>query len=262
MGVMDALGLNRGEGVRDQYVSNRKNKGSKILLETSKYINIKGARVLDFGAGTGLIAKIILESVGREGRVVAADIEKKIRPYVEDAGVEFKKITDGGIDEKDDSFDLIVSNHVLEHVGEDGDKLEYLRECARLLGVDGLMYLATPNRWAVIEPHYRIPFLSWWPKGFRSVYLRFLGKFGVKSPLNQPMHEYATWPLSRREVQSTLGAAGFAATDITRSAAESLVRIELFGWRQKLILAAIPFLWWLFRPLAPTNVFICRHLNR
>jgi SAM-dependent methyltransferase len=38
-----------------------------------------------------------------------------------------------------------------------------LDEVWRVLKPGGLAYLACPNRYSLVEPHYRLPFLSWFP---------------------------------------------------------------------------------------------------
>ena len=74
------------------------------------------------------------------------------------------------------SFDLVITNHVIEHVGEVNEQLQHLKEIARVLSSTGQCYLAVPNRWMLTEPHYRLKFLSWWPKKCRSSYLKLMGK--------------------------------------------------------------------------------------
>ena len=65
---------------------------------------------------------------------------------------------------------------MIEHVGDESAQLHHLAELRRVLSKAGIGYLAVPNRWMVVEPHYRIAFLSWLPRGWRSPYLRLLGK--------------------------------------------------------------------------------------
>ena len=56
----------------------------------------------------------------------------------------------------------MVLNHIYEHV-VDPDAV--LREIRRVLAPDGVVYLGLANRLGVVEPHYRLPFLSWLPHG-------------------------------------------------------------------------------------------------
>lgn len=71
------------------------------------------------------------------------------------------------------SFDVIICNHVYEHT----DKPEALfREIKRLLKPNGCCYFAGPNKYSLVEPHYRLPLLSWLPKKLADVYVRLMGK--------------------------------------------------------------------------------------
>ena len=67
----------------------------------------------------------------------------------------------------DGSFDVVVSNHVVEHVGDREAQRTHLAELRRVLAADGLGYLATPTRWALVEPHFTVPLLSWPPRPLR-----------------------------------------------------------------------------------------------
>ncbi len=51
-----------------------------------------------------------------------------------------------------------------------------IREIYRVLKTDGVCYFAGPNKFELIEPHYRLPFLSWLPRGLADCYMRISGK--------------------------------------------------------------------------------------
>ena len=53
---------------------------------------------------------------------------------------------------------------------------QHLGEIRRVMKPSGAGYLAVPNRWMLTEPHYRLKFLSWWPHGWRTPYLKLMGK--------------------------------------------------------------------------------------
>jgi len=74
---------------------------------------------------------------------------------------------------KDDSVDLIICNHVYEHV----PRAEQLfSEIHRVLKDTGACYLGSASRFIIIEPHYNLPFLSWLPKCLAHRYMRIMGK--------------------------------------------------------------------------------------
>ena len=62
---------------------------------------------------------------------------------------------------EDDSFDLVFSNSVIEHLGNREDKLQFAQECCR---VGKEVYIQTPNLWFPIEPHILTVFIHWLPK--------------------------------------------------------------------------------------------------
>ena len=73
----------------------------------------------------------------------------------------------------DCSADLIICNHVYEHVP---DARILFREIFRILKPTGICYLGAASRLNVIEPHYHLPFLSWMPKPLAHFVMRVTGK--------------------------------------------------------------------------------------
>lgn len=71
----------------------------------------------------------------------------------------------------DESIDLVICNHVYEHV-PDSDRL--FSEIYRVLKNDGGVYFGAASRLTLIEPHYHLPFLSWLPKKIAHTYMRLM----------------------------------------------------------------------------------------
>jgi SAM-dependent methyltransferase len=84
----------------------------------------------------------------------------------------------------DEIFDIVICNHVYEHVP---DAKILMDEIFRILKPGGFCYFGAANRFIIIEPHYRLPFLSWFPKTVANFYLLFLGK---KSPYYENLRSY------------------------------------------------------------------------
>jgi SAM-dependent methyltransferase len=127
-------------------------------------------RILEIGCGSGGISNYF--GTHPAGHVVdAVDV---IDTRVVNEGFSFQLVTGTELPFADETFDLVLSNHVIEHVGRDTSQLAHLREMRRVMKPDGIGYLAVPNRWRLIEPHYRLGLLSVWPRAWRSPYLRLM----------------------------------------------------------------------------------------
>lgn len=109
--------------------------------------------LLDIGTGNGEIASYLSEFY----EVVSVDVTDQRTIY---DGFTFVQLGGKELPFSDKSFDMVVSNHVIEHV-VDADR--HLSEIGRVLKDDGLVYLATPNRFWPWEVHNKIPLLHYLP---------------------------------------------------------------------------------------------------
>ena len=131
-------------------------------------------------------------------------------------GYEFRLVDGVELPFEDDRFDVVVSNHTIEHVGDTDAQLVHLREIARVLRPGGVGYLASPSRWALVEPHFKVPMLSWLPPDARTRALRLSRRGTV----------YDISPRTRPELLALIDEAGLTATDVTVDALRTTAEIE------------------------------------
>lgn len=200
--------------------------------------------LLEVGCGSGVISSTLAKLGGPGLSVTAVDVNDNRMVF---EGYTFLKVEGTTLPFDDGSFDIVVSNHVIEHVGERTDQLHHLEEIRRVLRPGGCVYLAVPNKWRLIEPHYRLPLLSWIPRRAADLYLRLVGRGD----------RYDCVPLSRSEATAISREAYFESSELTIEAVRSTLRIEypysriatvLADWTPDFLLVAL-------KPVLSTLIF-------
>ncbi len=152
---------------REEYLATRRLKAEKILAVIRKQEGRQDS-LLDIGCGESKLAEAAKPCFPL---VVGVDFDWP-REKPEGAG-KFLRADACCLPLASESFDVVVNNHLFEHVADSGALME---ETYRVLKPGGFCYFSCPNRYSVIEPHYRLPFLSWLPRRWADRYVRLMGR--------------------------------------------------------------------------------------
>ena len=154
----------------------RRRKAEKIAAVLQHFLgrdDLSGLLLVDVGCSAGYIADT-MASRGARTIGVDIDVEGLARAQASfGAGVGFLCASGDRLPFPDASVDVVVFNHIYEHVV---DPVAVVADIARVLKPGGAVYLGLGNRLGVVEPHYRLPFLSYLPPSVADRYVRATGR--------------------------------------------------------------------------------------
>lgn len=206
----------------------------------------KVLNLLEVGAGSGAIAHYFSKLSSPSFRVTSVDVEDQRKIS---SGYEFQVYDGKRLPFENDRFDVVISNHVIEHVGGREQQQEHLAELCRVLAPGGYVYLATPSRWQIVEPHFSLPLLSWIPRRWRDGYVRIMRRG----------ERYDCDLLRPVELRRLLNDSGLPYTSLNLQALQALVDIERPKGALVRLIAALPK--WLVKKLDtsfPTLIYLIR----
>lgn len=151
---------------------NRESKARKIEKVICHFLGceeLSGKNILDIGAGSGHIA----EFFSQRNKVWGVDATLQLKDnsgFFED----FRIVKDEALPFADCSFDIVLSNHIAAYLP---NKNLHFQEIQRVLKPGGLCYFATPNRNFPLDPHFKVPFLHYFPDKQFNFLMHVLGKF-------------------------------------------------------------------------------------
>jgi len=132
---------------------------TKYLLDVIKIL--KPGRLLDVGCGPGFF----LSTVGDEWDKYGIDISKKALEYCSKYA---KTIHTNFLDAfEENKFDVVVMNHVIEHLEK---PVKYIEEAKKILVNDGILMIATPDFDSACARHFGLNFRMLSDKGHISLF--------------------------------------------------------------------------------------------
>ncbi len=192
----------------DQASRLRKAEKIRAVLTDEGMLPCAGMTVLDIGVSHGLILRRV---VADGGLGIGVDLDRAA--LLDAAEYVSVALADGEqLPFVSHSFDVILCNHIYEHT-DHPERL--LAEVARLLKPNGVCYFAGPNKYALVEPHYGLPLLSWLPQPLADRYLRML----------ELANHYAIRPYSQTEMRRLL--APFKTVDYRAAVIADPVRYQV-----------------------------------
>jgi SAM-dependent methyltransferase len=154
-------------------------KAVKILAVLQDFVGpqLTDATCLDIGCASGVIPQSLAQYV--KG-VVGVDIDQTAVQIANAQNIEKNVsyvIANGeGLPLPAESFDVILCAQVYEHTISQQALAD---EIWRVLRPGGICFFSGPNRLAVIEEHYWLPFLSWLPRSIADIYMRLFRRGDV-----------------------------------------------------------------------------------
>lgn len=207
-------------------------------------------RLLEVGTGSGGIAHYFGGHPSGRFRVDAVDV---VDSRLVHDGYAFSLVHDTRLPFNTAYFDVVLSNHVIEHVGDDSQQRLHMAELRRVLRPGGIGYLAVPNRWMLVEPHFHLAFLSWLPKPWRSSYLRYWR--------DEPVYDCE--PLRVGELEQLFQEAGLEFRNRGTDALRLTYEIERPAARPTALLRKLPDVALApLRRIMPTLIYTFEHARR
>jgi SAM-dependent methyltransferase len=152
-----------------------------VPIEVREYISSKESRVLELGCGRGIaVIQLHREGYSAKGYEVEGGYPKSSKNLCQEVGIDWDSLFDiGGADSRlpyeNNSFDLVWTDQVLEHVE---DLNFFLSEVKRVLRPGGIFWARFPSKFNLIEPHSGILMFSY-------SLAMFLGPMYLKYSLNK-----------------------------------------------------------------------------
>ena len=222
----------------------RRRKAAKIVSVLRHFLgrdDLSGLLAVDIGSSTGYTADTLRDT---GCSVIGVDIDV---PGLQHASsrfgdrIDFMCADGSALPFADQSVDIVVFNHIYEHV-VDPDAI--LAEIRRVLRYDGVVYFGFANRLGVVEPHYRLPFLSWVPRRVADRYVSLFNR------ADEYYEQFRTRPGLKKMC------AGLQLWDYTYTVLANPVEFEATDMVPRRLEKLPPLAWHSLAPIMPTFLWV------
>ena len=179
-----------------EYCNQMHARGKQRVKEAITCLKLKGhdaktGLLLDLGCGPGFLheyfLKVGIEAVGVE------IVKRKVLQAKKNTPKGNFILADGcKLPFKNESFDTVITNDVLEHVPYTLAN-PMLSDVKRALKAKGMFYISVANKYQIHEPHTLIPLLTWFP----SACWNPIHKFLKKKPMPEMFYPYTLGMLKK-----------------------------------------------------------------
>jgi 2-polyprenyl-3-methyl-5-hydroxy-6-metoxy-1,4-benzoquinol methylase len=159
-------------------VESRERKAKTMIAVLSDYCGgeekLAKLAVLDVGSSTGIIDNYLSRHFMKTtGIDIDTDAVAHAAQTFDQDNLVFMEADAMNMSFQENSFDIVICSQIYEHVP---DAAKLVSEIHRVLKPAGVCFFSAGNRINIMEPHYRLPFLSILPKPLAHLYMRLAGK--------------------------------------------------------------------------------------
>ena len=141
-------------------------RGKRMRLFLDELRPAAATRILDLGGHIADWHGV----VPIESQITVLNIEPADDKIIPEPRFRYEQGDARSLNHPDQSFDIVYSNSVIEHLGTFEDQRRFAAEALR---VGRSVYIQTPNRWFPIEPHFLTLLVHWLPKRLQRPLIRF-----------------------------------------------------------------------------------------
>lgn len=162
------MNIHRVYGVFNRHFRPRRIRALKAMLPQ---ITQPGTTVLDIGGTAAWWREVQPCSAA----ITIVNLDRRHERAAREAGYGFVCADACALPFAEGSFDVVLSNSVIEHVGDAGRQARFAAEALRC---GHALYVQTPNRGFPVEPHLVTFGLHWLPRSWQRRCIRWLSVWG------------------------------------------------------------------------------------